>query len=81
MIAKKLDEWDSSSPDWMSYRFKTKSAAKRFMRNLGFRGREIFAPGTDAESHGYTDGKLLFGRFFPASDVEGCKYIAHILRK
>ena len=82
MKAKLVELWpcENRGP-YEAYGFKTKSAAKRFMKSLGFRDREIDGTGTDAESHGYNNGKLPFGRFFPATYVEGYKYIAHIRRE
>ncbi|UOT57998.1 hypothetical protein PP651_gp06 [Aeromonas phage ZPAH14] len=78
MIAKKLGSW---GPDYKTYVFKTKSAAKRFMKSLGFSGREIEDAGTNLESHGYKRGKLPFGRFFPATYAKGYKYTAHVRHK
>lgn len=81
MKAKKVETWGAGDSEYTTYGFKTKSAAKRFMKNLGFTGREIEDKGAEFESHSYEHDKSLFGRFFPATYVEGCKYVAHVRLK
>lgn len=82
MKAKRVELWPCEiRGPYVTYGFKTKSAAKRFMKNLGFHGRGVVGTGTSMENHNYSHGKLPFGRFFPATYVEKYKYFAHVRRK
>ncbi|QTQ06799.1 hypothetical protein QNH09_gp17 [Aeromonas phage PVN03] len=81
MKAKKAGVWGVGNWQCTTYGFKTKSAAKRFMKSLGFTGRKVEDKGEELESHNYQRGKLEFGRFFPATYVEGFKYLAHVCHK